>query len=188
MLHPNKSARVMLGATAIAVALLLWLVVIPAGAPGEMIEVVRRRARIGDSAMPSLAALFIALGGLVLILERGGPPFLKAVPVWPLIFATVLTAASLAFLHVGDGLVSLMRAVWPDLSDFRALRMTLPWAWVPFLIGGAVLVAPLVIATEHLPVRRWPAAFAYGAIVAFAIAAFLTLPFEDVLIPPQGDL
>jgi len=188
MPHPSRSARVMLGAAAIAVALLLWLIVIPAGAPGDMIEVVRRRARIGDSAMPSLAALFIALGGLVLVFERGGPPITRAVPVWPLLFAAVITAASLAFLHVGDGLVALMRTVWPDLADFRSLRTTLPWAWVPFVLGGALLVAPLMIASEHLHARRWPAAFAYGALVALAIATFLTLPFEDVLIPPQGDL
>jgi hypothetical protein len=178
----------MLGAGAIAVALALWLIIIPAGAPGEMIEVVRRRARIGDAAMPALAALFIAFGGLVLVFERGGTPILRAVPVWPALFAAVIAVASLAFLHVGDGIVAVARMVWPDLSDFRSLRMTLPWAWVPFIIGGALLIAPLVIASERLPARRGLAAFGFGAAVALAVAAFLTLPFEDVLIPPQGDL
>lgn len=188
MQHPSRTARILLGAAAVAVALLLWLVVIPAGAPGELIEVVRRRARIGDAAMPALAALFIALGGGVLVFERGGPPILRTVPVWPTLFAAVVAAASLAFLYVGDALVALMRNVRPDLAEFRSLRTTLPWAWAPFVIGGAIVVAPLVIASEGLHVRRWLAAFAYGAVVALAIAAFLTLPFEDVLIPPQGDL
>ena len=45
-----------------------------------------------------------------------------------------------------------------------------PGAWVPFVLGGALLVAPLMIASEHLHARRWPAAFAYGALVALAIA------------------
>ena len=70
MLSENNTNRV-LALGAIAAALLIAFVWVPLDTDTGMIEKVRRQVTIGDSLAPTLAAMFIGVGGLLLALQSG---------------------------------------------------------------------------------------------------------------------
>jgi len=70
-------------------------------------------------------------------------------------------------------------------AEYRLLRTTAPWKWIGFALGGVTLVTGTIAAIERrLTLRAW--LIGIGA-VALLIAVF-DLPFDDLLLPPNGDV
>ncbi len=185
MKHNNKGELV-LGLAFLAFALFVLLIWVPLDTDTGLIEKVRRRWVIGDALAPSVAAVLIALGGgLVTInalLGRGEPMPLG----W----------SSLRFAGLSFGLLFvaflLMRWIGPlavtlagEAESYRNLRDTLPWKYLGFLSGGFVLIFVSIVAVERrLTVR----AFLVAVLAPLIIALVYDLPFDDLLLPPNGDL
>ena len=82
-------------------------------------------------------------------------------------------------------------AVWlaGSASDtelsYRALRDTAPWKYIGYLTGGTMLVGGLIALINRCVTWR---TIAIGLFVSAALAGIYDLPFEDLLLPPNGDL
>jgi len=109
-------------------------------------------------------------------------------PAYSIMFCLLAIALCLVIMRwLGPMLVSV--AVGVGLLDtqanYRALRDTLPWKLVGFVAGGGLLVTLLCwFAERHWSWRR----LGIGLLIALGIALVFDLPFEDLLLPPNGDV
>lgn len=177
-------ANLYLSLGCIGFALVLAFVWAPMDSGTGLIHKVRRQVSIGDALAPTLAALMIGLGGLMVFRERHAPD------------QQGLTRANLVFvlrflilLAIGFGLMrySGPLLVWLFAGDqeYRNLRDTAPWKYVGFFLGGSTLIATLIASTEGR--------FSWRAVViaisaTLALIALYDLPFDDLLLPPNGDV
>lgn len=194
--RPVSAARV-LGVVAIAAALATLLIWIPLDVASDVIERVRRRSVIGDALAPTVAAALLGLAGVVLVLEtrrspgssRGSNPGTGALRREHLAFLgrliAIFAVSVLIVRYAGPATVGAAQALGADLPEYRLLRATIPWAWIGYVIGGGAMVGALVgLAENRLSVRG----FAFGFAVALGLALLIDLPFEDLLLPPNGDV
>ena len=93
----------------------------------------------------------------------------------------------------GISIISLLVMRWAGTAvsamlgaeEYRLLRDNVPWKYIGFGLGGFLLVSATVCLVE----RRvtWHAA-ATGAFAVVLIILLYDLPFEDLLLPPNGDV
>lgn len=177
-----SSSRV-LGLICIAGAALALLVWIPLDIETGLIEKVRRQTSIGDSLLPTLACGFVLVGSLFLLLPaKASGPALSADNIgYLLILITVLALAFATMRWLGPA------AVWALTEDgaYRNLRDTAPWKYLGYIAGGTMLVAGLMAMVEGRVTWR---GVVIGLLATLALIAVYDLPFEDLLLPPNGDV
>lgn len=172
--------------TAVSVAALAAIFIwIPLDTGTGLIEKVRRQVTIGDALAPTVGASFVLLGGLMLCLfER------KATD------QPSLTQANFRFVLVilGITFVALMLMRWLGPAGFaiagteggyRPFRASAPWKYIGFIVGGAVLITSTIAWVEA---RLSARAILVGVIGATLLALVYDLPFDDLLLPPNGDV
>ena len=175
--------NVLIGCLAIAFALLSLLVWIPSDTATGIVETVRRRTVIGDAMAPSLAALFVLAGGLLLLTaerrEEHQPLPSRGAVIFVLQIAVILGVSLLLMRWAGPLATALAG------EDYRLLRDSYPWKLTGFLLGGTVMVtALLAMAERRLTLRAGIIALA----AVIALVAIYDLPFDDLLLPPNGDV
>jgi len=165
-----------------AFALLLLLLWIPLDVETGYIEKVRRSTILGDSLGPSVAGVIILLGAILTwtVPSRHDTGLTRNHLTWiTLTFA--LLAVSLTVMRYAGPLIT---SIFSD-TEYRALRTTLPWSYIGFTLGGTVLISGLTCLVE----RRISASRVLIALLATLLIAMLyDLPFEDLLLPPNGDV
>ena len=172
--------------TASLAVLLLW---IPNDIDSGMIEKVRRRYRIGDMLGPVMAMTTVLIGGgwLFLSREKKAPgsilPALRAMAM-----IVVITGACLLIMRwTGPALVGLadLAGLIDGESGYRPLRDTLPWKFTGFVAGGGVLIFALSCQADG----QWSwRRLGIGMAIALVIGILFDLPFDDLVLPPNGDL
>ncbi|WP_136439404.1 hypothetical protein [Pacificoceanicola onchidii] len=176
------SANTALGLGCIAVALVVAFVWIPLDTDTWLVERKRGKYIIGDSLAPTLAMGFVLVAGLLLLLEKGESDE------YPrrdnLIFIGAMA---------GIGIVSLLLMRWagPGIAalfaseEYRLLRDTAPWKYIGFVLGGVTMIFTMITFVEERP--SWRALWI--ALVAVAgIILLYDVPFDDILLPPNGDV
>ncbi len=178
-LHPNTVLGLVLVILA-GVLLVFWL---PFDTDTGLYEIKRRKFVIGDALAPAFAGVLLAVSGILLLigakpddaarLSRSQVTFLAKI--------IALIAVSMALMRWTGPLFTAMF----DPGEYRLLRDTAPWKYLGFALGGVTLVTGLVSLVE----RR----FSRNAVLTglFAVALIITLydlPFEDLLLPPNGDV
>ncbi len=183
------STGIGLGAAAAALAaLVLW---IPNDTETGLVETFRRSTVIGDALAPSAVAILLAALGLWMAAAgRLG----RAAPIAPGIdrasldflgrLAAVLAAGFALLAWTGPAAVGAVNALGGEIGSYRMLLDTPPYKYLGFLLGGFVLAFGSMVVVAGRPRRR--DAVAAAAAVA-ALAALVDLPFEDLLLPPNGD-
>ncbi|WP_343211887.1 hypothetical protein QEZ52_21720 (plasmid) [Aliisedimentitalea scapharcae] len=176
------SATTALGVGCIAFALILAFVWIPLDTDTGLVERSRGQYVVGDSLAPTLAAAFILISGLLLLLERGGENdrpsrnnviYIGAITLFGVIGIVVMRWAGPVAANLFGG------------EDYRLLRDTIPWKYTGFVLGGGFMVFAMTSFVEQR--LTWRAALI--ALVAVAgIIVLYDLPFDDVLLPPNGDV
>lgn len=178
-----------LGAACVAASLLLLFLWIPLDTDTGLIEKARRRVVIGDALAPSLAAAIMLIGGLILLaLERRTEPqgsvdrdnlgFLARL-------LLVFVAGTALMRWSGPLAADAVRLFQPDLAPYRLLRDTAPWKYIGFLLGGGTLIAGLIALVEGRLTTR-TVLIALAAVLAMIV--IYDLPFDDLLLPPNGDV
>lgn len=177
------SATAALGLGCIVVALILVFVWIPLDTDTWLVERSRGRYVVGDSLAPTLAAVFILISGLMLLVERrDSDPSLNAEN---LKFIGAMVVIGVAGILVMRWAGPISVAVFGGDSEYRLLRDTAPWKYIGFALGGIVMVLGMIAFVEE----RFSLRALVIAIVAVAgIIALYDLPFDDVLLPPNGDV
>lgn len=177
-----RSQTLALALTALALALVLLFLWIPADVRSGIVETSRRRTLVGDALAPVVAGVFILIGGLLLAFQHKREQT-EGMSLKNLGFAVTLVA-------VGAAGFALMRWAGPAAAalaghEYRLLRADVPWKYIGFALGGWVMVFGLIALMERKPSRRG-ALFALGVVI-FLIVAY-DWPFEDLLLPPNGDV
>ena len=167
-------------------ALLFWL---PNDIDSGLIEKVRRRYQIGDMLGPVVAlAITLAGGGWLLLSadrQTGGGVIAPARAIAT--FILVVALALVLMRWAGPAIVWLgeLAGLIESGAGYRPLRDTLPWKFTGFLAGGTVMIWALsALADGAWTWRRLGTAF----LITLAIAAAFDLPFEDLVLPPNGDV
>ncbi len=168
------------------VAILWW---VPADAGSPLIERVRGRLRIGDAMAPTVALAILVLGGVVLLLEtRLAKHSIRLSPrsLIFLVHCLIVIAVAFALMRwIGPIAVAGWAAATDSTATYRDLRDTVPWKYLGFLVGGTFLVAtPIVLCERRFSLR----AVLIGLFSAAAMMAVYDLPFDDLLLPPNGDV
>ena len=171
-----------LGLIAIFFATLLVFIWIPLDTETGLIEKVRRQVTLGDSLGPTVAGAVILIGG--------GLAFFGSNPAAPTLSLQNLKWLFLLILCIA-GALTLMRFAGPFIAElfseqsYRALRATPPWNYTGYVIGGSVLIAALISVVRG---RVRPSAVLIGLAASLVIALLYDLPFDDLQLPPNGDV
>jgi hypothetical protein len=178
-----------LGAVCVLAGLILIFVWIPLDVESGIIEKIRSRKVIGDAMAPALAASLLIIAGLLLLITS-----LRSAAVVRLDLGNLKYLGGLILLTVGiyllmrwtgPLLVALAGLFDPQLPDYRSLRDTVPWKYAGYLCGGTLMIFLLISFVERR--RSWSRLF-LSLLVCLGIALFYDLPFDDLLLPPNGDL
>lgn len=177
-LHPNT----VLGGLSIGFALVLIFLWVPWDSETGLAIKKRGKYIIGDALAPTVAGLFFLIPGVMLVLGRKAPD------------APRLARADLRFIGWVIGIVAvgivIMRWAGPLVGaltegGYRPLRATAPWKYIGFALGGAGIVTGLIALVEGRLTRR---AVLIGLGAVTALILLYDLPFEDLLLPPNGDV
>ena len=179
-----------LGVFCLLFAVLVVFAWVPLDVDSGYIERVRRQVVIGDALAPTVAGLFLMLGGLGLLVfgaaPHGGDTSTDRVALG---FAGKLFAVyALSFvvmLYVGPALVWTSNLVTGAEQEYRLLRDTVPWKYAGFAVGGTLAITVTVSLLERRFSLR---ALLVGLIAVAAMIAVYDLPFDDLLLPPNGDV
>ena len=184
-----------LGLIFTAFALLTLLVWIPNDIETGIVEKVRRRVEVGDAMFPVVVATALLVVSALLAvtsawdMRRGeaedNDGRLTLANGRHLIWLIAVVAISLALMvWTGPVVVAAFNAVGADLGSYRELRDTAPYKYLGFVLGGLFLVVGLISAIEGRPGLK--AAITAAGTVA-ALILLYDLPFDDLLLPPNGD-
>lgn len=179
-MKPRLSADTWLALFFLTFAIALVLVWVPLDTGTGLVEKVRRKFEIGDALGPTVAGAVIAIGAAMVLFQPGqGPALTPKNAIW-LAWLVGLFAVSLLLMRYAGPVAF----AWTE-SGYRPLRATAPWNYIGFLLGGTVLVGGLTgIAMRRLSMRD----FAIGFVAALIIALLYDLPFDDLILPPNGDV
>lgn len=169
-----------LGLLAVGFGLVTVFVWTPLDTVTGLVEHVRGRSALGDALAPTIAGTIITAAGLWLAAKPSdGARISGANFGWLGMLALVVTGGLLAMRWTGPAI-----ALLAD-SDYRLLRGTAPWKYIGFVLGGAGLVLGLMMLVE----RRFVWSRLLIALgLALALALGCDLVFEDLLLPPNGDV
>ncbi len=188
-MHQTRKTHLILGVVVVAFAVFLMGVWIPLDTTTGVVETVRRQTVIGDSLAPMVAGVFLLIGGaLVLLFERGSPDQ-PQVDMINLKFVG-LVAATLAFgflimRYAGPLTVWATNMLSGGALEYRLLRDTAPWKYIGFFLGGVFAITGVISLTEG---RLSARALGIGVAAILVMIALYDLPFDDLLLPPNGDV
>ncbi|MFC6637685.1 hypothetical protein GV827_19710 [Sulfitobacter sp. JBTF-M27] len=179
-MKPGHSADIWLALFFLGFALILIFVWIPLDTGTGLVEKVRRKFVIGDALAPTVAAVAIALGAaLGLLRPANGRALTRANVIWCACLLGLFTVSLVLMRYAGP-----LAAAWTE-SGYRPLRASLPWKYIGFLLGGTVMIGGLTgLTTRRLSLKD----FAIGFAATLLIALAYDLPFDDLILPPNGDL
>ena len=177
--HPNT----LLGALLLGAALCILFLWLPFDTETGLYEIRRRRTTIGDALAPAFGASLLALAGVLLLvgkkpkdaarLTRDQMGFLAAI--------IILVLVSVGLMRWTGPLATVLAGA----EEYRLLRDTVPWKYLGFALGGFTLVTGLVVLVERRLTRN---AVLTGLFAVLLIIAIYDLPFDDLLLPPNGDV
>ena len=78
-----------------------------------------------------------------------------------------------------------VRLINVEKVEYRVVRDTVPWKYIGFTLGGTFLVTALIAWTER-KLRLVHLLIGLGA--TLMLIALYDLPFDDLLLPPNGDV
>ena len=175
-----------------AIAVLTLAFWIPHDIESGIVETFRRRTSIGDALAPSV----IAIGLLVVSVAMGISAWLRPAPVpsgtrpdrQSLQFVARLSciiALGLVLMNEsGPVSVDLLTHLGQDVGSYRELRDTVPFKYIGYALGGFVMVFGVISMVESRASRS----AALVSIVAVLVLIILyDLPFDHLLLPPNGD-
>lgn len=188
MLAPSRS-NLYIGLLCIVFAALLIFIWIPLDTDSGIVEKVRGRFAIGDALAPTIAGCFILTGGLLLLLSERNDPIQARLTRSHVFFITKFLAVTVLSLLVmrfaGPIFAEFANLFRAEPIEYRLLRATAGWKHIGFSLGGTFMVAGIIAIVERGVSRR---GLLTAIFAVLAMIAVFDLPFEDLLLPPNGDV
>lgn len=170
------------------IAAFLW---VPLDSETLPIYEFRRQTYIGDSMLPMVAAMGIAICAAVHLLiswrrqrKEAEPPFDALTAVFFALFFAIIALSFVLMFWGGPAALALFGPSGEEPVTYRQMRSTLPWKYIGYVLGGFTLVFGVTSLIEgKLTLHR---AISSILAVAFLILLF-DVPFDTILLPPNGD-
>ena len=168
-------------------ALAFW---IPADIESGVVETFRRRTIIGDALAPTVVTVgMLAVAGLFGVTEllrprRADAPFDRQSLIFIVRVAAALALALALMVYTGPLAVDAINAAGGEIGSYRQLRDTFPYKYLGYLIGGTVMVGGIIAVVEQRLTRGGAAAALLATLVLILL---YDVPFDDILLPPNGD-
>ena len=168
------------------ICLLCLFVWIPADSETGLVETVRRRLIIGDALAPSVASLLgLICAGLLIFKPKALPNLNRRAVGSVLIYIACFTIVLYVMRYLGPTLIDSLHSLNLITSSYRPLRATFPVSHISFVTAGGIMIFSLsVYIDKQYSWRKLGVCFA----LAFLIALLFDTPFEDILLPPNGDV
>ena len=177
------SQDAVLGAVILGFGLVVALLWAPLDSETGIAMKVRGRWSIGDALAPTVAGVVLIVAGAGLLagaLRRPRPPSIHMSNLGFLVSFAVCAALALAVMRFAGPLAAEL-----SVGEYRPLRDEMPWKYIGFVSGGGLLIFGLIALVERrLSLRR----LALAVAIAIGVALIYDLPFEDLLLPPNGDV
>ena len=173
-----------------AFALLTLGIWIPADVESGVVETFRRRIVIGDALAPTAVAVgmigaSVLLAVSVILRSRKSVISLDRLSlVFVARFSAVIAIALALTTYTGPLVVEAINALGGGIGSYRELRDTVPYKYLGYLMGGTVLVGGAIAVVEQ---RLTRGAVLAGALSAITLTLLYDVPFDDLLLPPNGD-
>lgn len=178
------NADIALGIGIVAFSLVAVWFWVPMDTGSGIVEKIRGSLKIGDALAPTVAFALLGLAGMILVFEARGAKDVSR-----------LDSRDLAFMLIVSGiyLVAMLLMRWTGplaagiLSEetYRNLRDTLPWKYLGYVAGGSFLIGTLIsLAQRRFSIR----VYLVGLAASLILAMLYDLPFDDLLLPPNGDV
>ena len=185
----KSKSNLYLGGGFILFAIILVAIWIPLDTDSGIVVKSRGRFNIGDALAPNVAAFFLLVGGLLLtVFERSAsdqPAMTKNKLVFILRVMAVVIISLLIMRYTGPLLAEIVNLFRTEPIEYRLLRATPGWKHIGFVIGGTMLVTGVISVVERRFSRR---ALVTGILAVTVLIAVFDLPFEDLQLPPNGDV
>ncbi|MEO0946136.1 MAG: hypothetical protein AAFY06_15120 [Pseudomonadota bacterium] len=179
-MKPRTSAETWLALFFLVFAAVLVFVWAPLDTGTGIVERVRRKFVIGDALGPTVAGTVVALGAVLVLLRPKESSALARQNLFWMLCLFALFAISLGLMRYAGPVVASFAE-----AGYRPLRATPPWNYIGFLLGGTVMIGGLTgLTLRRLSFRD----FAIGFLATLTIALLYDLPFEDLILPPNGDV
>lgn len=161
-------------------AILIVFVWIPMDTGTGLVEKVRRKFEIGDALAPTVAGTVIFIGAVLVLLRPSHNKSLSSRNLsWMATLLGFFTVSLILMRYAGP-----IAASWTELG-YRPLRATPPWNYIGFMIGGTLMIGGLTnLVKRQLSFKD----FAIGFVASLFIALLFDLPFDDLILPPNGDV
>ena len=174
-----------------ALTLFVW---IPNDVETAIVETFRRRTTIGDAMAPTLAAAAILacsviMGIFAILRARKGNRLAEAGPdrrsyIFLLRLAMVIGLSLGLMVCAGPLAVELINGLFGESETYRQLKATFPYKYLGYLLGGFVMVTGVIQVVEN---RFSRSAVWVSVIAVLALIILYDVPFNNLLLPPNGD-
>lgn len=174
-----------ISAVGIGFAFLALVVWIPLDVETAVIDVWRRNIRIGDAMLPTFSSIGMAVAGAAiglrtLMARAGDNP--GEIQLRFLMWLTLVLAVGLALMMVAGPFLTWVFT--GGQTSYRLLLATAPWKYLGYLLGGTVMTFGLMALSA--PQAAWRLGL-LAFLATLAIALLYDLPFDNLLLPPNGD-
>jgi len=154
-----------------------------------IVEKSRGKLKVGDALAPTLAFTLLIGSGFVVLWERhrGAAPVSVSIRSHLFIILTlIIFAVSLSLMRwTGPIAVESFGLGIEGGQHYRELRDTMPWKYIGYLTGGTALISAFI----SIASRQFRLSFLLiGFLMAVAMIVVYDLPFDDLLLPPNGDV
>ena len=188
-MQTTDRTNLFLGLGVVTFSLLLIFVWVPFDTTTGIAERVRRQYVIGDALAPTVAGGFLLIGGLMLLLfgrvSANTAGFDRMRTLYVACVALILATSFVIMRYTGPLSVWVANFLTDSELNYRLLRGTAPWKYIGFFLGCSFAVSSIMALTERKLTAK---AVLVGVVASLALIAIYDLPFEDLLLPPNGDV
>ncbi|MDG2034578.1 MAG: hypothetical protein P8J29_11615 [Rhodospirillales bacterium] len=172
------------------ITLVIW---IPNDIEGGLIETFRTQKSIGDALGPTVVAVCALIASLLMAVtsffSRAKIPSDRPTPdlqslSFEMRVAAVLIVPLVVMAYSGPLTVDAMNAMGYEIGSYRELRDTLPYKYIGFLVGGFMMIFGLIGVIEN---RLSTSASIVALAAVIVLIALYDVPFDNLLLPPNGD-
>ncbi len=174
-------------------SLLTLFVWIPLDIETGVIETFRRRVTIGDAMAPTIMAVAILVVSVVMGILAVFEPAENSSDVkedldkQSFVFLArlviVVSIGLVLMVYLGPMVVDLINTLGGEIGSYRNLRATYPYKLIGYVFGGFVLIFGIISVVEN----RFSMNGALVSIIAVVVITMLyELPFDNLLLPPNG--
>ncbi|HJO86983.1 MAG TPA: hypothetical protein QF359_08485 [Rhodospirillales bacterium] len=176
---------------AAAATLFIW---IPNDIETGVVETFRRRVTIGDAMAPTMVAAALLVVSILMGVTAyfGGRQQKHAAKAGLdkqsftfLLRLTIAVGLGLGLMvYTGPVIVDIINSFGGEIGTYRHLKAAFPYKYLGYVLGGFFMVFGLIRVVEN----RFSASAAWASIIAVLVLTILyDVPFENLLLPPNGD-